>query len=160
MHSNRLRAAIAALLTSLALGQTSLAQGTARLDAASGHPQFPQIPLHRDAGAGRSIAGTAVWTALFLGVLAAAGFVLVRRRGLTGFTPLAGWLPPAAGASNPKALARISLTQNASLHVVQWQGEELLLACTPQSVALLARRDAATAGVDASGSGGRAQGQT
>lgn len=34
------------------------------------------------------------------------------------------------------------LTQQASLHAVQWNGEELLLACTAQNVSVVARRAA------------------
>lgn len=36
-----------------------------------------------------------------------------------------------------------SLTPQASVHVVQWNGEDLLLGCTAQQVTLLARRPAA-----------------
>ena len=33
-----------------------------------------------------------------------------------------------------------ALTPHASVHAVQWKGEEFLLACTPQQVTLVARR--------------------
>jgi hypothetical protein len=45
-----------------------------------------------------------------------------------------------------ESLARLSsqpLTPQASVHVLHWQGEELLVACTPQQVTLLARKAAA-----------------
>ena len=37
-------------------------------------------------------------------------------------------------------LANLALTPQASVHAVQWRGEEWLLACTPQQVTLLSRR--------------------
>ncbi len=139
MHRNRLRQALAALLVSLILGPTAFAQ-TPPSTAASGQAQFSQLPLRRDTGLGESIAESAGWAVLFVAVLAAAGFVMVRRRALPGLGPGSHWLRPAAKTSVPKALWRTSLTQQASLHLVEWQGEELLLGCTPQSVSLLARR--------------------
>jgi hypothetical protein len=37
-------------------------------------------------------------------------------------------------------LASQSLTQQASVHAIEWQGEELLVACTGQQVTVLSRR--------------------
>ena len=50
-------------------------------------------------------------------------------------------LPPPQNAG-PARLASMAPTPQASVHVVQWQGEELLLGCTAQGVSLLARRPA------------------
>jgi flagellar biogenesis protein FliO len=47
--------------------------------------------------------------------------------------------------SERNALVRLSsqsLTPHASVHAVQWNGEEYLIACTPQSTTLLARKPA------------------
>lgn len=40
----------------------------------------------------------------------------------------------------PARLASVALTPQASVHVVQWHGEEFLLACTPQQVTVLSQR--------------------
>lgn len=47
---------------------------------------------------------------------------------------------PVARAEPLVRLANLSLTPQASVHAVQWRGEEWLLACTPQQVTLLSRR--------------------
>jgi flagellar biogenesis protein FliO len=141
MHCNRLRTPMAALFLSLVLGQAAPAQSRPVANTgAPGEVQFPQIPLRRDSGAGSSIAESAGWAALMLAAVAAAGFFVIRRGKVPGLGKARRWLRPAAGHSAPKALGRTSLTQQASLHVIEWRGEELLLGCTPQSVALLARR--------------------
>jgi len=141
MYSNRLRAALAALLASLALAQPARAQSQPPAVAASAQAQFPQIPLRRDAPAGDSVAETLGWAALLLIAAAGAGLVLLRRGALPGVRAGA-WLRPSAGTSAPRLLGRTALTQQASLHVVEWQGEELLLGCTAQSVVVLTRRPA------------------
>lgn len=141
MHSNRLRAALAALLASLAMAQPARAQGQPPEVAASAPTQFPQIPLRRDAPAGDSAAETLGWAALLLIAAAGAALVILRRGALPGMRAGA-WLRPPAGATGPKLLGRTALTQQASLHVVEWHGEELLLGCTAQSVGVLSRRPA------------------
>jgi hypothetical protein len=77
---------------------------------------------------------------LLLVAAAAVGFIAMRRKiwGAKGTGP--GWLRPAPLPGTPKPLGRTSLTQQASLHVVEWHGEELLLGCTAQAVSLLGRR--------------------
>lgn len=141
MYSNRLRAALAAMLASLALTQPAWAQGQPPAVAASAQSQFPQLPLRRDAAAGDSVAETLGWAALL--VIGAAGAALVvLRRGVLPRIRADAWLRSSAGNTGPKLLGRTALTQQASLHVVEWHGEELLLGCTAQSVAVLSRRPA------------------
>ena len=142
MHSKRMRRAFTALIFLLALAGASLAQPQPPATAASGQAQLSQIPWRRDSSAGEPIVQSAGWAVLFVGVVAGVGFVLIRRRGRreTG----AGWMPFSIGANVPKAPWRMALTQQATLHLVEWQGDELLLGCTPQSVTLLARRAASS----------------
>jgi flagellar biogenesis protein FliO len=50
-----------------------------------------------------------------------------------------------AGRADQRAIVRLSsqaLTPQASVHAVQWNGEEFLLGCTAQQVTLLSRRSA------------------
>lgn len=42
----------------------------------------------------------------------------------------------------PARLASVPLTPQASVHVVQWHGQEFLLACTAQQVTVLSQRPA------------------
>jgi hypothetical protein len=129
MYSAWLRAGLVMLTASLAWAVPAYAQSQPPAAAAS-QAQFPQIPLRRDAPADGAMAETIGWAALLLIAAAGAGLVVLRR----------GALP--RGAQGPKVIGRTALTQQASLHVVEWQGEELLLGCTTQSVVVLTRRPA------------------
>lgn len=140
MTSNYLRAAIMAISVSLGWGQAAWGQTQAPASAASAPIPYAQIPLQRDAAADGSTAASAGWAALFLAVLAGAGFVVARRKSVAGPGKSGGWLRRAESAqSTPKPLGRLPLTPQASLHVIEWQGEELLLGCTSQAVSVLAR---------------------
>ena len=87
-------------------------------------------------------------------LVAGAGFVLVRRGGIAGLRPGAGWpRPGTSNAGRPVSLGRTALTQQASVHVIEWKGEELLLGCTSHSVALLARAPAAPTASGKTGDG-------
>lgn len=92
------------------------------------------LPLRRDASGAGDGGG---WAApLLLLTLAGAGGAwagwrrLVRRR------------VPADAVPSQRIVRTCSqaLTPHASLHVVQWHGEELLLACTGQQVSVIGRR--------------------
>lgn len=142
MHSNRLRIPAAALVIMLATQPAAFAQSRPPATAASVQSQFPQLPLRRDAPAGGSVAESLAWAALLVAALAAAGFLIVQRKNWTNTKAGRSWLRPAAKPRTPKPLGRTLLTQQCSLHVVEWNGEELLLGCTPQTVSLLTRRPA------------------
>ena len=140
MTSNYLRATIIAMGVSLGGGQAAWGQTQPPASVASAPIPYAQIPLQRDAAADGSAIASAGWAALFLAVVAGAGFVIVRRKSIAGPRQSAGWLRRAEPApSTPKPLGRLPLTPQASLHVIEWQGEELLLGCTSQSVSVLAR---------------------
>lgn len=105
--------------------------------------QLPaRLPLRRDAPAS---AAAPSWLAATgaLALLALGGTVVVgRRRRWT-------WFKVGPARRSEHELVRVSsqaLTAQASLHAVRWNDEELLLACTPQQVTLLARRPVAAAG--------------
>jgi hypothetical protein len=92
------------------------------------------LPLQRD-GTGVGSSGLPMVLQLTLaGVLIAAlaGIYRVRQRRSvsSGMTP------------GLRTLQNVRIGHGATLHVVQWDGEELLVACTPQSAVLLSRRKA------------------
>jgi len=93
------------------------------------------LPLRRDASAAPD---TGSWapSAILLALLGAGGAWLGwRRLGRAGVA--------AAARARPEPIVRLSsqaLTPQASVHAVQWAGEELLLACTPQQVTVVSRR--------------------
>jgi membrane protein DedA with SNARE-associated domain len=95
----------------------------------------PELPLRR---AGEAAADGGLWGPVvgLLGIaVGAAAYVGWRR----------GWLPGRRGGARriDRVLNRVSshaLTPQASVHVVQWNGEEYLVGCTSQQVTLLARR--------------------
>jgi hypothetical protein len=142
MHANRLCIPAAALVIMLATQPAALAQSRPPVTAGPAQSQFPQLPLRREATSDGSLAESLVWAALLVAALAASGFLIVQRKNRTGTNAGRSWLRPAAKPWLPKPLGRISLTQQCSLHVVEWNGEELLLGCTPQAVSLLKRRSA------------------
>lgn len=133
--------AIAASLL-LAWPLASQAQGAPPAGASAAVPgSLPRdLPLRRDAdgaGAGEGAPWLALSVLAGLG-LGAAVFVL-RRRGARGL--LQAWGRAAPGAAMERVASQ-PLTPQASVHVVRWQGEELLLGCTAGQVTLLARRPA------------------
>jgi hypothetical protein len=150
MLSKQMRIGLAALLA-IGLMAQSIASAQSVPDAAiaSGPALFPQLPLKRESSPGASALESLGWMALLLAVGAIAAIVLVRRKGGTskGFGP--AWMRAPTRLEAPKLLSGISLAQHPSLHVVEWNGEELLLGCTAQGISVLARRDSTGAGVDA-----------
>jgi hypothetical protein len=109
-------------------------------ESARGLPK--DLPLKREPP---SQAEGPSWAALLmLLALAGGGAALVLRRRRP-----AGWLRPWRAARSGSGLERIasqSLTQQASVHAVRWQGEELLLGCTGTEVTVLSRRQAGDEG--------------
>ncbi|MGE4244216.1 hypothetical protein [Ramlibacter sp.] len=103
------------------------------------------LPLQRDATPGLPVA-VQVLLALLVVLALVLALVLQRRRGggfsLRGFGGLAH---PHAAGSAPCALHALRLTPSASLHLVRWGDEELLIACGASHVELLARRPVAAA---------------
>ncbi|MGC3998548.1 MAG: flagellar biosynthetic protein FliO [Anaeromyxobacter sp.] len=126
--------------------------GAARADqpAQSGGVHFPaEIPLRRDpegpVGAGR---GTLGWLVI-AGVLAVALAVVLRQRsrGSAGKGGAAGlpmaWLGGGGRSDRLRVLRSARLTPRASVHVVSWEGKELLLGATDGSITVLGQRDGA-----------------
>jgi len=117
------------------------AQGTGAPGVIASAPSaLPKtLPLKREE-ASVSAGSPALVAAGVLVVIAAAG-LLALRRGAPG--ALQRWK---AGRADPGGsfvrLSSQSLTPHASVHVVRWSGEELLLACTAQQVTVLARKPA------------------
>jgi hypothetical protein len=96
------------------------------------------LPLRRDAEVAAD-GGPWMPSALLLGLgLAAGGYVAWRRRARRQPHPGGRWGGPAVARLSSQAL-----TPHASVHAVQWNGEEFLLACTTQQVTVLAHRPVA-----------------
>jgi flagellar biogenesis protein FliO len=86
------------------------------------------LPLRRDGAQDPSMAG--VW--VFLAVLAAAALAAIWFKRLRKVAP----------ETRPQLqrLESLALTSQASLHVVRWGEEELLLGCSPGAVKVVSRR--------------------
>jgi flagellar biogenesis protein FliO len=138
MHSNRLRLSAAVLVILLAMPLAALAQNRLPATTASVQGQYAQLPLRRDAPSDGWMVQSLGWAAFLVVALAAAGFLIVRQKNRI----CRSWLRPSAKPYTPQLLGRTLLTPQCSLHVIEWNGEELLLGCTPQTVALLTRRPA------------------
>jgi hypothetical protein len=139
MRSPQLRAPLLAWLIMLAAQLSAFAQALPPAATASSPSSCPQIPLKRNSDSNASMLGSLGWTGLLLAAGAAAAFVGIGRK-RTGKVPGLAWLRSAVEPGTPKPLGRTILTPHSSLHVVEWNGEELLLGCTPHSVSLLVRR--------------------
>lgn len=96
------------------------------------------LPLKREepaASGGSSWLAAAILLAV---LLMAAGALLLRRRGVAGWAQR--WQAAGSAGAPIARLSSRALTPQASVHAIRWAGEELLLACTPQQVTVLARR--------------------
>jgi hypothetical protein len=126
----------------IALALALLAGGAAahsQTPAGQSASQFPQLPLKREPSAAGAAPEALAWTAVLLLAAAGLGVVIVKRK--TGAWPGGAQrcLRRGDSAAGIKPLSRTALTPQASLHVIEWHGEELLLGCTPGSVTVLAR---------------------
>ncbi len=108
-------------------------------NAPAASTQFPQLPLKHEPAVTGAAPEALAWTALLVLAAAGLGVGLLKRRTGGWATGPKRWLGRAADAATPHLVVRSALTPQASLHVVAWRGEELLLGCTPHSVTLLAR---------------------
>lgn len=128
----------------VAAGQIVLATGSACAAAnvapavgagVASHTAIPAtIPLRREASRDGTPGGWGTAVA-FVAITACAGaWVLWRRRERSGARPER---PSSGGVVR---LSSHALTQQASVHAVQWRGEEFLIACNSQQVTLIARK--------------------
>lgn len=109
----------------------------------------PSIPVKRDNVAGGSDDADGRWwiAAVFIAGLAGWGFVAVRRKS-AGQAAAPAWLtrwtglPETTAQREIRRIASTRLTPRHSLHVVEWNGRQLLLGCTDQSVQLLSEAPA------------------
>lgn len=130
------------LAVSLALGacpavMAQAVPAAAAAPAASG-PLSPNLPLRRDselAGGGSAYAAWIVALAVALG-----GVWLLRRSG-GGVLGAPAWRLRPQAQRAPKLVGYLSLGPQASLRVVEWNGKELLIACSSQSVTVLDSRE-------------------
>lgn len=126
--------AACAAAVALSLPVAAWAQATASRAAASS-PAFGSLPVQREAAT-----GSVDWLPQFIAatlVLAAFAWFWQWRKGRL--------LPLRSGAAPLRSVTALRLTPAATLHVVHWGGEELLLACGNASVTVVARRPTAAA---------------
>lgn len=138
MRAVRFLAAVAAAVAlSLPAGASAQAAPPA---ATASAPAFGSLPVQREAAT-----GSVDWLPQFFAaalVLAAIAWFWQWRKGRL--------LPLRAGAATLRSVTALRLTPAASLHVVTWGDEELLLACGNASVTVVARRPSAGAAPAAS----------
>lgn len=113
---------------------------------------FGNLPLQREAASNVPLSLQVLLILLLVGVVVLSWWM--RRRGVgtsrfarAGARLLRPWRL-AAGTDAPlEVLRAVRLTPDASLHVVRWSGEDLLLACSSGGVEVLRRRTTSTATV-------------
>jgi hypothetical protein len=125
------------MVRSQAVFLSLLAAGMAPAHATTLVAPIPgKLPLRRDQEAGTEAGLWMPLVVVFLFALAAAAYVMKRRAGGTGALTRSGRREAAAVTR----LSSQALTPQASVHAVQWNGDEYLLGCTSQQVTLLGRR--------------------
>ena len=109
----------------------------------------PQLSLRRDQ-AGDAMPGA--YVAWILVVLLGAGGILVVRRARQGKLAWTRW--PIGPAGELRVVTVRALGSQSSLQVVDWNGKQYLLGCTPQAITVLDQR-AAQPGAGSLRDGGR-----
>ncbi|HSV79493.1 MAG TPA: hypothetical protein VLK85_09850, partial [Ramlibacter sp.] len=92
----------------------------------------PNLPLRREGTQGETSSSWLLASGLLV-VLAVGALALAGRRGGAARL-LRGALRQPTGQRGIERLASQALTAQASVHAIRWQGEELLVACTPHEV--------------------------
>jgi hypothetical protein len=123
------------LLPACAVGSCAASAGEPAAAPAAPAVLPASLPLRRDAVAGNDAPGWAP-SVVVLVLTGMVGIWSVRRRSMARATALSG----SSRAVPLTRLASVALTPQASVHVVRWNGEELVLGCTAQQVTLLSRR--------------------
>lgn len=119
-------------LTRTVHAQTGGAAGVPTASSsAPGTRLSPALPLKRDQEPDDPAQTVLIAAGLVLAVAIGAGYIGLRR---------SGRLPGRATQPTLRTAGRLPLSQQASVHTIQWGDEELLLGSTPHQVTLLARR--------------------
>jgi hypothetical protein len=110
---------------------TTATASAAQFTVPNAPSQFPELPLRRDAGENTAGGWVLPLMAIIgIGVVGAALFWRARTN--------------RRSVSNPKsrmlAVDALRLTQQMTVHVVHWQGEQFLIASSAQRATLLARK--------------------
>jgi flagellar biogenesis protein FliO len=140
MCSLRRASAVAALVLACACATPALAQAAGEVvspGTGASHSALPNtLPVRRDA---EPAWGDTTWWPGWVGlafVVALGGWFAWRR----GTLVIRGKATrPRVEGSHAERVSSHALTPQASVHVVRWHGEELLVGCTPQQVTLLCR---------------------
>lgn len=126
------------IAVALLAGHLALPAAAQTAASVASAPAFGSLPLQR----GEASAPSAFGWGEMLGAIVLLAVLLtalqhVRRRGTA---PGMKWWRAKTATGGLRAGPAVRLTPAASVHVLQWGSEELLVACTGSSVTLLARR--------------------
>lgn len=127
-------------LTRAVHAQTGGAAGVPMASSsAPGTRLSPALPLKRDQEPDDPARTVLIAAGLVLAVAIGAGYIGLRRSGRLPAGVSGAW---GGRATQPtlRTAGRLPLSQQASVHTIQWGDEELLLGSTPHQVTLLARR--------------------
>jgi hypothetical protein len=132
---------MAAVIAAAAIAWTAAAPLYAQVQAAGPSSSTTSLssalPLKKDEPSDTPVRAMLVWTVVLLIAAGAAGYLALLRSGRLRKGAIA-W----RGGPNDllRRNASLLLSQNASVHVVQWADQEYLLGSTPQQVSLLDKR--------------------
>lgn len=122
-----------------ATAQTRTASEPAAQAASAPRRLSSALPLKRDEASDASPEQVLVAVTVVLALALGAGYLVLRRNGGGLAAGMSGrW--GSRDAAVVRSRGRLPLSQHASVHVVQWGDEELLLGSTAQQVTLLAKR--------------------
>jgi hypothetical protein len=101
---------------------------------------FGSLPLQRGEPRASAFGWGEVLGGIVLLALLAGGVKYARTRREGGGPARAAWWPAKPASGSLRTTQSVRLVQGATLHVVEWGDEELLLACTPGAVTVVSRR--------------------
>lgn len=136
---------VGAIVPAMAPGAQAQTSGVTEVPAASastaaaGTRLSPALALKRDHASEDPSQAVLLAAGLVLAVVLGAGYIGLRRSGRLSAGGSGAWGGRAAQPTL-RAAGRLALSQQASVHAVQWGDEELLLGSTPHQVTLLAKR--------------------
>jgi len=138
MGASRRLSLIPLVFTLLFASYGMAAEAEGRMNPSSDSSRFQPLPLRKDIASTEIASPALVWGTIVLATLGAVAALLVRGR-----SPGTRWFRRpllAESMGSPRVVGSKAITQHASLHVIEWFDERLLVAATPSGVTVISRK--------------------
>jgi flagellar biogenesis protein FliO len=134
------------MLSASAQPQTTLNASASAAQSATASPASPMqlsanIPVIRDNGKGKTDDVSPAWLITVLALLLAFAYVIIKfKSGAFNLRGQLSGLDKKSGNSELKIKKQIMLTAKTSIHLLSWNGDELLIACSDNQVTVLDKK--------------------